>query len=222
MSSRLLIALAAGLALLWAQSPAHAAGTTIRVEKVGNMYKWKDKDGNVHFSDQVPPEAAEYAREKVNDQGIAVEAVDRALTPEEQAAKDAAVRKAADEAKAAEERRKADEALLNSYASEDDLTRAFTQRMDLLGQTIEARRVEISAREKSLAQLVGQAAEMERAGKAVGETIKQMITGERSEIDRQKKFLVDKEAEKIVAKSDYERDLAKYREVLARNKAKEK
>jgi chromosome segregation ATPase len=193
-------------------SAADAAGSA------GKLYKWTDKDGNIHYSDQIPPEAKEYAREKINEQGISVERTDRALTPEERAAKEAEERRVADEAAAKEARRKADEALLNSYASEEDLDRAYSQRMDLLGQTIEARRVEINAREISLSQLVAQAADMERSGRTVSDALKQMITGERTEIERQKQFLVRKEGEKIEAKSDYERDLAKYKEAVARAK----
>jgi chromosome segregation ATPase len=196
---------------LWS-SAADAAGSA------GKLYKWTDKDGNIHYSDQIPPEAKEYAREKINEQGISVERTDRALTPEERAAKEAEERRVADEAATKEARRKADEALLNSYASEEDLDRAYSQRMDLLGQTIEARRVEINAREISLSQLVAQAADMERSGRTVSDALKQMITGERVEIERQKQFLVRKEAEKIEAKADYERDLAKYKEAVARAK----
>jgi len=94
--------------------------------------------------------------------------------------------------------------------------RAFNQRMDLLGQTIEARRIEINARETSLASLVAQAASLERGGRTVSDALKQMITGERTEIERQKQFLLKKEAEKIVAKSEYERDMALYKAALAR------
>ncbi|MCP5477084.1 MAG: DUF4124 domain-containing protein [Rhodanobacteraceae bacterium] len=213
MRSRILTGLALAIFALGVHSSAAAAD-----EKAGKLYKWTDKDGNIHFSDQIPPEAKEYAREKINDQGISVERTERALTPEERAAKEAEERRIAEEAAAKEARRKADEALLNSYASEEDLDRAYSQRMDLLGQTIEARRVEINAREISLSQLVAQAADMERSGRTVSDALKQMITGERAEIERQKQFLVRKEAEKIEAKADYERDLAKYKEAVARAK----
>lgn len=185
-------------------------------DKGRKLYKWTDKDGNIHYSDSIPPEAKEYARERLSDQGVSVEQVDRAMTPEELAAVKAAEKSAAEQAAEAERQRKADEALLNSYASEDDLTRAYNQRMDLLAQSIDARRIEINSREQSLAKLVAQAAEMERAGRPVSDALKQMITGERAEIDRQKAFMAKKEAEKITAKSDYERDFAKYKAALAR------
>lgn len=180
------------------------------------LYKWTDQEGNVHYSDQIPPEAKEYARERVNEQGVAVERVDRAQTPEELAAQKAAADKAIADAKRAEEMRKADEALMNSYASEEDLTRAYSQRLDLLSQTIDARQMEITAREQSLTSLVAQAAEMERGGRPVSDAIKQMIASERTEIDRQKQFLLKKETEKLTAKQDYDRDMAAYKSALAR------
>ncbi|MBL8243427.1 MAG: DUF4124 domain-containing protein [Rhodanobacteraceae bacterium] len=188
-------------------------------DKGRKLYKWTDKDGNIHYSDSIPPEAKEYARERLSNQGVSVEQIDRAMTPEELAAVKAAEKSAAEKAAEAERQRKADEALLNSYASEDDLTRAYNQRMDLLAQSIDARRIEINSREQSLAKLVAQAAEMERAGRPVSDALKQMITGERAEIDRQKAFMAKKEAEKITAKSDYERDFAKYKAALARTEA---
>lgn len=211
MRIRVLTSLVLGLAAVILTTSAAAEG-------VGKMYKWTDKDGNTHYSDQIPPEAKEYAREKFNDQGIAIESTGRAQTPEEQAAREAEERRVAEETLAKEERRKADEALLNSYASEEDLDRAYSQRMDLLEQTIEARRIEINAREISLSKLVAQAADMERGGKVVSDALKQMISGEHAEIERQKKFLVRKEGEKLEAKSDYERDVAKYKEAMARAK----
>jgi len=190
--------------------------------KPGKLYKWTDKDGNVHYSDSIPPEAQEYARERLSGQGVSVEKVDRAMTKEERAAKEAAERKAAEEAAAKEAQRKADEALLNSYATADDLKRSYDQRMDLLAQTIDARRIEIDSREQSLSKLVAQAAEMERGGQPVSDALKQMIGGERAEIDRQKEFLKRKEAEKITAKAEYESNLAKYNSAMARYEASKK
>ena len=58
---------------------------------------------------------------------------------------------------------------------------------------------------------------MERGGRAVSDALKQMIASERVEIDRQKAFLVKKEAEKITAKTDYDRDVARYKTALARS-----
>ena len=218
MVGRILVAIAVAIALMGSAQGVQAQGAP----KSGKLYKWVDKDGSVHFSDQVPPDSAEYKREKLNDQGVSVETTDRALTPEEQAKADAAAKAAADLAKMEADQTKADEALLNSYASEADLTRAYNQRMDLLGQTIDARRIEISAREQSLASLVAQAANLERGGKPVSDTLKQMITAERSEIDKQKTYLQKKDGEKGLALTEYQQNLARYKAALARNAERNK
>lgn len=203
-------------ALLAALALALSSGSLFA--QAGKMYKWTDKDGNVHYSDQIPPEAVEYGREKFNDQGIAVEKVDRAATAEELAAQREAERIAAEEARRAEEQAKADATLIASYASEDDLVRAYDQRMDLLSQTIEARRIEIAAREQSLAKLVAQAADLERGGRPVSDALKQMITSEQNEIARQRVFLENKDKEREQIKTDHERQLARFREAMARSK----
>ncbi len=184
--------------------------------EAAKLYKWVDEDGNVTYSDQVPPDQAEKAREELNKDGITVKQIERAQTPEELAAKYKAEEDARLAALDAAEQRRRDKALLDSYASESDLTRSYNQRVDLLQQTIEAREVEIGLREQGMTKLVAQAAETERAGRAVPEALKQMIDGERKEIDRQRSFVKDKKVELIRAKDDYDRDMARYREVAAR------
>jgi len=180
------------------------------------LYKWVDEDGNVTYSDQVPPDQAQLAREELNKDGITVDKVTRALSPEEQAAVYKAEEDARLAALTAEEERRRDKALLDSYAGEADLTRAYNQRVDLLEQTIEAREVEIGLREQGMTKLVAQAAETERAGRAVPEALKQLIDGERKEIDRQRTHVKERKVELIRAKDEYERDMARYREVAAR------
>lgn len=184
--------------------------------EAAKLYKWVDEDGNVTYSDRVPPDQAKQAREELNQEGITVKQVDRAKTPEELAAQYKVEEEARLAKLSAEEQRRRDKALLDSYASESDLTRAYNQRVDLLQQTIEAREVEIGLREQGMTKLVAQAAETERSGRAVPEALKQMIDGERKEIDRQRSFVKEKKIELIKAKDDYDRDMARYREVAAR------
>ncbi|MCB1608707.1 MAG: DUF4124 domain-containing protein [Xanthomonadales bacterium] len=195
-----------GLSLLLGLSTAGAA----------KLYKWVDENGNVTYSDKVPPDQAKQAREELNQDGITVNRVDRAKTPEELAEVYKAEEAARQAALTAAEQKRQDQALLDSYASESDLTRAYNQRVDLLQQTIEAREVEIGLREQGMTKLVARAAETERAGRAVPDALRQMIDGERKEIDRQRSFVKDKKTELLRAKHDYDRDIARYREVLAR------
>ena len=193
--NRILAATCVGLALL-ASGQVHAT----------KLYKWVDADGNVHYSDKVPPDQAKQARTELNEQGVTVNKVERALTPEEIAARKAEEKAALDAAEAIERQREQDKVLLDSYASEDDLTRAHQQRVDLLEQTIEARKVEIGLREKNLADLVARAADTERSGRPVPEVLQTMIKNERGK----------REQELVQAEKDYAADVNRYREVAAR------
>ena len=44
------------------------------------LYRWVDKDGNVHYSDQVPPDEIDQAREELNEKGKVIETVDEAAS----------------------------------------------------------------------------------------------------------------------------------------------
>jgi hypothetical protein len=203
--NKILIATGLGLALLLG-APVEAA----------KLYKWVDADGNVHYSDKVPPDQAKQARTELNEQGVTVKQVERALTPEEVAARKAEEKAAAEAAEAIAQQRAKDKVLLDSYANEDDLTRSHQQRVDLLVQTIDARKVEIGLREKNLADLVARAADTERSGRAVPEVLQTMIKNERNEIERQRADIGAREKELVQAEKDYAADIARYREVAAR------
>ncbi len=203
--NKILVATGLGLALL--------LGGPVDASK---LYKWVDAEGNVHYSDKVPPDQAKQARTELNEQGVTVKQVERALTAEELAARKAEEQAAAAAAELVAQQRARDKVLLDSYANEDDLTRSHRQRVDLLEQTIEARKVEIGLREKNLADLVARAADTERSGRAVPEVLQTMIMNERSEIERQRSDIGKREIELVQAEKDYAADIARYREVAAR------
>ena len=47
---------------------------------VHNRYKWTDGEGNLHYSDALPPEAVKYGYEIVSPQGVVIKHVDRPKT----------------------------------------------------------------------------------------------------------------------------------------------
>jgi hypothetical protein len=88
------------------------------------LYKWTDANGNVHYTDKVPTEAAGRAREELNKQGTVVRRTDAPLTAEQRAeAERDRKRRLEDEAAAREQKRK-DMALLNTYSTERDIEEA--------------------------------------------------------------------------------------------------
>jgi hypothetical protein len=179
------------------------------------LYKWVDEKGNVYYSDKVPPDQIQHGRQELNSQGVVTGQQDRALSEAERAAK--REREAAERRAALEAKKKADEEkrFLDSYATEDDLHRAFQLNLDLLAQQIASSRKDIEVRQTSLDRLMGRAGEIEAAGKKVDPGLQSMIDSERRAIAQQTNYLAAKEQEKKLAESDYQAKLKRYRELSA-------
>ena len=174
------------------------------------LYRWTDKDGKVHYSDHVPPEAVENARDELNQRGLKVGEVDRALTPselEEQRKKREADALAAKERA---EREQADSVLLRSYGSVSELDKAYAERFDLIDQSLESARIGIASQEKSLAELLEHAASLERQGKPVPASISSSIDTARVQVAQQREFLQKRVDEKNLLSREFEATKQRY------------
>lgn len=183
------------------------------------LYRWVDKDGKVHYSDKVPPSEVDQAREELNSQGRTVDKVDRALTPEEQAAADRAAEEAEIARKAKEAQDRMDQMLLTSYDEEADLKRAFDERFDLIDQSIESAQIGIRSQEKSLAEILAHAAELERGGKPVGDSVKASIDLSRKQVAQQTEYLRKRQDERVALEKEFGETMARYRELKAKQAA---
>ncbi|SDE06623.1 DUF4124 domain-containing protein [Aquimonas voraii] len=175
------------------------------------LYRWVDAEGKVHYTDTLPPEAVNQAREEISRSGTTVNRVDRALTPEERAAKEAEEAEAARLAAIKAEQDKMDAVLMGSYATEADLERAYRERFDLLDQSLEAARVGIRSQEKSLEDQLAHAASLERAGKPVPATVQSTIAAARKQVEDQREYLRKRETERQNLHAEYDGILQRYR-----------
>jgi hypothetical protein len=186
------------------------------------LYKWIDKDGNVTYSDQVPPSESDLAREELNEQGVAVKRVERAMTAEERAALEAQRAALALAEREAEEQSRRDHVLLGSYPSERDLERAYRERFDLIEQAIEGARMSLTSQEKSLSDLLTHAAQQEQAGKAVLPAQQSSIEIARRQTEEQRSFLARHEMEKKELHAEYNTTLQRYRDLVAQHESDKK
>lgn len=175
------------------------------------LYRWVDAEGKVHYTDTLPPEAVDQARDEINSSGVTVNRVERALTEEERAAKRIADAEAERQANLKAEQDKMDAALMGSYATEADLARAYRERFDLLDQSLEAARVGIRSQEKSLEDQLAHAASLERGGKPVPATVQSSIAASRKQVEDQREYLRRREAELQNLQAEYDRILQRYR-----------
>lgn len=90
-----------------------------------DIYKWKDAQGEIHYSNSLPAQAAGYANIELDKHGLVVKQQSAALTPEQRAIETAAQARLASLQQSQTEQKRRDTALLNTYTSpaEIDLAR---------------------------------------------------------------------------------------------------
>ena len=91
------------------------------------VYKWTDDEGNVHYSDSIPADAAERPKEVLNDHGVTVGELEGKKTAEQLEQE-----RIENERRVAQElQRRADQALLATYLSVDEIVMHRDRRVEL-------------------------------------------------------------------------------------------
>lgn len=179
------------------------------------LYKWVDEDGKVHYSDKVPPEYIDQARQELNKTGVVKDTVDRALTPEERQQKAEELARQQREAERLAELKKQQQAernkLLKSYSSADQITRLKRERIEALERNIELAEENLIIQKRNLDDLLKRAADKERSGGVVSDAFTAQIEKSRVQIKNQQQFIVDKTLEIKETEDKYDDELAKYR-----------
>ncbi len=189
--------------------------------EAAKLYRWVDEDGKVHYSDQVPPEHARQARQELNEQGIAVDSVDSAPTPEQMKAARAKAQAEAEARRQEEAQRRRDQILLNSYTGVADIERSRESEISALQRTVDMTRAAQESQRRQLAKLVSRAADMERAGNRVPEDLVSDMAKVRGNIQDRSDYIEEKRAEQAQVFAEYEQDIARYRELTEENEESE-
>ena len=204
--------LLAGLLAFAALLPADAA----------KLYKWVDEEGNVRYSDRLPPHQVKKKHHELNRQGVVVTTTDDALSPEEIAAE--AERKRKEEEAAAEAARlkaiqdKKDNVLLMTFSSEEELGIVRDNRIQVLDSVIGLIEKSIESTQEKLDQLQQNADESYLSkGKEVPGGLAQKIEHFTRKIESRNEQLLQKLDEKARINAQYEADLERYRLLKAQN-----
>ena len=104
-----------------------ALSSTAAAREEKRVFKWEDEDGNVYYGDSIPAEFSERPKEVLNDQGVAVDAIEGKKT-EEQLEEEARLEKIR---VAQELQQRADQALLNTYLSVEEIEMHRDRRVEL-------------------------------------------------------------------------------------------
>ena len=178
-----------------------------------NRYKWTDAEGNLHYSDALPAEAAKYGYDLVNPQGVVIKHVDRAKTAEERAAAKAELAKTQAAKESAEARARSDRQMLAAYPTEEDLKHAQHQQADMMETNLTSAHISLQSQEKSLAELLGHAAEYDTNGKPVPTSLAKRIAETRKQVEDQRAYIARKEKERDDTIAHFDDEVEHYRSI---------
>ena len=182
--------------------------------KEKKLYRWVDKNGQVHYGDSVPAEYAEQDREVLNRQGVSVGREEGTITPEEAAAKAAADKAARDEQK----RKLRDRVLLQTYQSVQELEILRDNRLELVD-------AQLTIQEQSLTNLRAQRAQIQRVAaryapvnaganaEPLPEDLSSDLEQSASDIQTQETNLERRREERENIRKTFEADIARYKEL---------
>ena len=208
---------------LLAVVPLSALLLTASIEPAeAQLYRWVDDDGNVHYTDSIPPERARDGRRVYSRDGVAEEDIEAAPTEEERQALREQRRREQEEAeaerRAREEQAAFDRFLLRTYTGTDHIHRVREDRMD----SVDRRRRQVQSRlERDQAELEGlreQAAEAERRSgrEAELDRLYQRIERIEERLESRWDSLEDLDREEARMEEEFRSHLERYRELQAR------
>jgi hypothetical protein len=193
--------------LLLAAAPLHAQDKS----PTKKIYCWNE-NGRRICGDALPADAADAARTEINaSSGSTLRTVDRAQTDEERTAAALVARQAALAAENEAAAKRRDLAMVESYDTENDLRRAYGDRIVLVDESVKTSRMGMVNLRQSLLSLLRQAADLELQSKPVGKTLTDNIRRQHADLLRQQHILDEQVHDRASLGTDLEQALDRYR-----------
>ena len=186
------------------------AATAANAERT---FKWVDAQGNTHYGDRVPMQAAAQQRREINEQGRTLKAY---AEPGSQEALAEQKRQAAleyEKQQQSEEQSRQDSELLATYASETDILIARDNELDAIEELIRMTNIRIDSLQKRLEEMAGEAAGYAERGKPVPEFVQHQTARIQEQIEQNEAIISNKQAEMDRINKRYAADIGRYQQL---------
>lgn len=180
------------------------------------LYKWVDENGQIHYSERMPPAQSRKKHQQLNSQGLVVSTKEAAKSETELALEAEAKRKEelrlAEEARIKELQFRKDQVLLLTFSSEEELSRVREDRLSVLDSVMNLIAKSIDTTTEKLEKLQAVADENYISqDKQVPGGLAQKIEHFSRKIENRNAQLQVKLAEKNKINGQFDVDLARYR-----------
>jgi hypothetical protein len=177
------------------------------------LIKCKDKDGNWHFGDTLPPECAQQGYQELNEQGLVVDETARAKTDEEILEAKRLAEIEAEKARVEAEAARKDKILLDTFTNVDDINMARDGKIAALETTISLAEKRNEKLQSEMDKLIAKAAEAERAGNEPPENLEKDIEALKRQINNNNEFIAEKRKEQTMVAAESEKDVVRFKEL---------
>lgn len=195
------------VAIMFASLPLFLAAENVHAKK---MYRWVDDQGNVFFSDVVPPDQVQHKRETLSEKARVVDMVEKAKTSaeREQQKRLDALRKQQEKliAKQAAD----DKVLLSTYRSLEDMQSVLDKKLQGFDSDKSLQTGNLQLLEKQLVRQQQQAADLERNGKAIPAKLLDEIKSSQQQIDAIKQTLQHNQLDRDRYETAFKADMARF------------
>jgi hypothetical protein len=182
------------------------------------LYKWTDANGNVYYSETVPPEFSDRDREILNDHGVRVGTEEGEITPEERAAATARQEREDADRKAKEDIARHDRMLLETYISVADIEELRNRRLELYESQIKLSEVYLGNLRKRLLDLQAEASNFKpyatrEGAQQIPQTLAAEISRTTASIALYEQSLSRARNDQTVVRSSFDDDIARFRQI---------
>ncbi len=175
-----------------------------------NLYRWVDNNGNVYYSDQVPPEHAEHRREALNKNARTIKVFERDKTKAQRELEKRLQKLRRQKDKIVAKQRSYDRVLLSTYRSVGDMQIALKAKMSALETQKQLVKGNLRRLELQLLQQQKKAAQYERDGTKVPAKLLADISASKEKVEETFIDISKRIEKKKKSRQQFEVDIARY------------
>ena len=177
------------------------------------LYRWVDENGEVHYTDKIPPQYSQKAHTELDQHGLKVDEIQAAKTHEQVLKEKELKRLRAERQKLVDIQRSKDRVLLRTFRSIDDIVLARNGKLAAIDVSITVTEGNIKRMKTKLAEMQDNAANLEKQGKSVSKKYLSQIKQIRDDIRSAYSSIVEKEKHKQSILAKFETDIDRFKQL---------
>ena len=185
-----------------------------------NTFRWVDENGQVHYSDHIPPQDVNKAYSIINKEGVTINSVEQAKTKEQREEEQRIQQQKAEQERLARERSTYDHILMDTYTKVSDLEETRDRYIATLEGLIKVAEHKLTSLNHDLDNINKAAANLEREGKAMPADMRQDIANLQTQIERENNFILAQRAQQKAMREKFAADIQRFQELKAEQQSK--